>query len=179
MLNGNVKVFNKGKSRNTLTVCSSLLPLHPASEIQAVSSSKIRWVKPEKIKEKFGSKKSALIFAPRFWKSELKRRGLRRKKEVCWKKNLVLKILLLSLRPGSEKVNERDRVWEEKMKSVERKIWCEKSSSYLCSPLKKWAKSSSNKNDYQAENFWKILEEKFGRNKKALTFATPIKREAK
>jgi len=42
MLNGNVKVFNKGKSRNTLTVCSSPLPLHPASEIQAVSSSKIR-----------------------------------------------------------------------------------------------------------------------------------------
>jgi len=25
------------------------------------------------------------------------------------------------------------------MKSVERKIWCEKSSSYLCSPLKKRA----------------------------------------
>ena len=103
----------------------------------------------------------------------------RRKKEEFWKKNLVLKNLLLSLRPGSEKVNERDRVWEEKMKSVERKIWCEKSSSYLCSPLKKRAKSSSIKNVYHAENFWKFLEEKFGRNKKALTFATPIKRGGK
>jgi len=139
-----VKVFNKGKSRNTLTVCSSPLPLHPASEIQAVSSSKIRWEKIEKVKEKFGGKKSTLIFAPRFWKSERKGRGLRGENEKCWKKNLVRKILILSLQSAQKK-----------------------------------SKSSSIKNVYHAENFWKILEEKFGRNKKALTFATPIKREAK